>query len=265
MSLPSTYKSIHLATRPKDHITPETFTVRQHPTPSPSSLKDGEVLFQPNYCSLDPAMRGWLNDTRSYIPPVKLGAIMRGESVGRIIAYLHSGLRDEELLLKDNLITKITLPPNRRPSNALGVLGITGLTAYFRILNIGKVKARDFVVVSRAAGATGSILVEELGFDRALNYKGKNFTKEFREATKRFRLIDMFFDNVGGEVLDLALSRAKEHSRFVIYRGILQYNSREIKGPRNYLIIVSIRIRIEGFVVFNFKREYKKARKDLAL
>ena len=150
---------------------------------------------------------------------------------------------------------------------------------------MGKVKAGDFVVVSGAAGATGSVVgqiaklkgatvlglagsddkvqwLKELGFDDALNYKDKDFYKKFRAATKS--LIDVFFDNVGGEILDLALSRAKEHSRFVICGGISQYNSSKPQGPKNYLMIISMRIRMEGFIVFDYQKQYPQALKELA-
>lgn len=164
--------------------------------------------------------------------------------------------------------------------------GMTGLTAYFGILDVGKVKAGDFVVVSGAAGATGSVvgqiakikgatvlgiagsddkvawLKEELGFDNALNYKDPSFPNKFSEATKN--LIDVFFDNVGGEVLDLALSRAKPHARFVICGAISQYNSAKPQGPKNYLNIISMRIRMEGFIVFDYAKQYPEARRQLA-
>jgi NADPH-dependent curcumin reductase CurA len=159
------------------------------------------------------------------------------------------------------------------------------LTAYFGIIEVGKVKPGDFVVVSGAAGATGSVVgqiaklkgatvlglagsdekvqwLKELGFDDALNYKDKDFFKKFRAATKN--LIDVFFDNVGGEILDLALSRAKPHSRFVMCGGISQYNSSKPQGPKNYLMIVSMRIRMEGFVVFDFEDRYPDALRDLS-
>ncbi|OCT52581.1 putative NADP-dependent oxidoreductase [Cladophialophora carrionii] len=163
---------------------------------------------------------------------------------------------------------------------------MTGLTAYFGIIDVGRVKAGDFVVVSGAAGATGSVvgqiaklkgatvlgiagssdkvrwLKEELGFDDALNYKDKDFFKKFRAATKD--LIDVYFDNVGGEILDMALSRAKPHARFVMCGGISQYNSSNPQGPKNYLMIVSMRIRMEGFIVFDYAKEYPRALKDLA-
>jgi len=139
--------------------------------------------------------------------------------------------------------------------------------------------------VSGAAGATGSVVgqiaklkgarvlglagsddkvewLKELGFDDALNYKDKDFFKKFRSATKD--LIDVFFDNVGGEILDLALSRAKAHSRFVMCGGISQYNSSKPQGPKNYLMIVSMRIRMEGFIVFDYQNQYPQALRDLA-
>nr|POE51558.1 putative nadp-dependent oxidoreductase yfmj [Quercus suber] len=297
MSLSSSYKSIHLANRPKDYITADTFELKQNASPSASALKNGEVLYQPNYLSLDPAMRGWLNDTRSYIPPVKIGAVMRGNGVGTIIASkspnfkagevvaAHSGWTELAVLTEKDL-EKLDLPSNGRMTDSLGVLGMTGLTAYFGIIDVGKVKAGDFVVVSGAAGATGSVvgqiaklkgarvlgiagsddkcrwLVNELGFDDALNYKDPAFSKNFRAATKQ--LIDVFFDNVGGDILDLALSRAKEHSRFVICGGISQYNTKNAQGPKNYLMIISMRIRMEGFVVFDYEKQYPQARKELA-
>jgi NADPH-dependent curcumin reductase CurA len=164
--------------------------------------------------------------------------------------------------------------------------GLTGLTAYFGLLDVGKVKAGDFVVVSGAAGATGSVvgqiaklkgatvlglagtddkcawLVNELGFDSALNYKDADFQKKFRAATKN--LIDVFFDNVGGDILDMALARAKPHSRFIMCGGISQYNAGSAqKGPKNYLMIVSMRIRMEGFIVFDYEKQFPEARKEL--
>lgn len=158
---------------------------------------------------------------------------------------------------------------------------MTALTAYFGILDVGKVKAGDFVVISGAAGATGSVVgqiaklkgarvlgiagsddkcawLKELGFDDALNYKAKDFPSKFRAATKS--LIDVYFDNVGGEILDLALARAKAHSRFIMCGGISQYNEVAPKGPKNYLMIVSMRIRMEGFIVFDYVKRFPEAR-----
>lgn len=194
----------------------------------------------------------------------------------------------EYAIVKDKHLEEIELPSNGQTTDALSVLGATGLTAYFGLLDVGKVKAGDFVVVSGAAGATGSVvgqiakikgarvlgiagsddkcawLKEELGFDEALNYKDPKFALNFRAATKS--LIDVYFDNVGGEILDLALARAKPHSRFVMCGGISQYNALagEAKGPKNYLMIVSMRIRMEGFIVFDYAKQFPQARKELS-
>lgn len=292
------YTSIHLAERPQAAIIAgKTFTSKQHPVPSASDLKDSEVLFQTLYLSLDPAMRGWLNPTRSYIPPVEIGAVMRGSGIGLIVASKSSKFPvgtyatgmcgwSEYAILKEKHLDPLDLPEGAVPTDALGVIGMTGLTAYFGLLEVGQVKAGDFVVVSGAAGATGSVvgqiakikgakvlglagedskvqwLKEELGFDEALNYKDPDFTKKFRAATKD--LIDVYFDNVGGEILDLALSRAKPFSRFVQCGAISEYNSKKPQGLKNYMMLISMRIRMQGFVVFDYEHKYAEARKQLA-
>ncbi|KAL6251806.1 hypothetical protein RBB50_002016 [Rhinocladiella similis] len=294
-----TYTSVVLAKRPKDDIVAgETFkVVSDNPAPSADSLKDGQVLFETNYLSIDPAMRGWLNDTRSYIPPVRIGEVMRGYAVGTVKesknpsfpvgSYAAGSVGWTELkVCEAKELQKAALPRGAHLTDTLSVLGLTGLTAYFGILDVGKVKAGDFVVVSGAAGATGSVvgqiaklkgatvlgiagsedkcrwLVEELGFDGALNYKDKEFFKKFRNATKN--LIDVYFDNVGGEVLDMALGRAKPHARFVMCGGISQYNTSNPQGPKNYLMIITMRIRMEGFIVFDYEKEYPRALQDLS-
>ncbi|KAI4099952.1 MAG: hypothetical protein L6R37_005748 [Teloschistes peruensis] len=294
----STYTSIHLAKRPKGDIVPgETFTSKTNEMPQDSSLKPGEVIFQTSYLSLDPAMRAWLNDTRSYIPPVKIGEVMRGMAIGIIKASKSSSFPvgsyangrvgwTEYAVANEKGLEKTDVPSIGKITDALGVLGITGLTAYFGLLDIGKVKAGDFVVVSGAAGATGSVvgqiaklkgatvlgiagsddkvewLKKDLGFDDALNYKDPEFPKKFKEATKS--LIDVFFDNVGGDVLDLALSRAKPHARFVMCGAISQYNSSTPQGPKNYMMIITMRIRMQGFVVLDYTTQYPSARAELS-
>ncbi|KAF2759016.1 NADP-dependent leukotriene B4 12-hydroxydehydrogenase [Pseudovirgaria hyperparasitica] len=358
----STFNAVHLAKRPTSDIIPgETFEVKVHPTPKETDLKDGQVIFQSNYLSLDPAMRGWLKDARSYVPPVKIGEIMRGAAVGKVVgsksskfpvgSYATATCGWAELaVVSDKYVEKVELPSNASIADSLGILGthmdcrslcgyletilrprfpitssgdliktglsaprsrlqpinrtplfkisdnshgfalttqgLTGLTAYFGILDVGQVKAGDFVVVSGAAGATGSVvgqickikgarvlglagtddkcawLINELGFDAALNYKEQNFPKNFRDATKG--LIDIFFDNVGGDILDMALGRAKPHSRFVMCGGISQYNAAEAKGPKNYMMIVAMRIRMQGFIVTDYESQFVEARRELA-
>ena len=189
---------------------------------------------------------------------------MRGVSIGKVIATKSSKYNvgdyvsgntgwAEVAILASKDLTPIDLPPNGKLTDALGVLGMTGLTAYFGILEIGKIKAGDFVVVSGAAGATGSVVcqiakikgakvlglagsddkvqwLKDLGCDEALNYKDKEFASKFKAATPNF--IDVFFDNVGGDILELALSRAKPFSTFVICGAISQYNSEAPVGPK---------------------------------
>jgi len=292
-----TYKTVVLAQRPKDKIVAgETFKLVKD-NAYPDSLKEGEVLFRPHYLSIDPAMRGWLNDTRSYIPPVQVGEVMRGQAIGVVEeskspsfprgSYATGTVGWTELkVCKASELERVVVPKGGRLTDGLSVLGMTGLTAYFGILDVGRVRPGDFVVVSGAAGATGSVvgqiaklkgatvlgiaggddkcrwLKHELGFDDALNYKDPNFAKKFRASTKN--LIDVYFDNVGGEILDMALSRAKPHARFVMCGGISQYNTSRPQGPKNYLMIISMRIRMEGFIVFDFAKEYPRALRDLA-
>ncbi|KAL8838561.1 MAG: hypothetical protein Q9176_004958 [Flavoplaca citrina] len=207
-------------------------------------------------------------DTRSYVPPVQIGETMRGACIGIIKASKSPSFPvgsyatgtvgwTEYAIVHSKSLQKVEIPENGRLTDALGVLGMTGLTAYFGILSVGQLKAGDFVVVSGAAGATGSVvgqiaklkgarvlgiagsndkvqwLKDDLGFDDALNYKDEEFGRKFKDATKDH--IDVFFDNgsairnfnkprakctpVGGEILDLALARAKAHARFVICGG----------------------------------------------
>lgn len=223
--------SIHLASRPKGNIIPgETFSQKLSPAPTPADLQPGQLLIETLYLSLDPAMRGWLNDSRSYLPPVQIGEVMRGGSVARIIAVHPSvssfkagdlvntfaaGWR-EVAVIKESDATPIQLPPNGKVTDALGVLGMTGLTAYFGMTTIGLPKAGETVVVTGAAGATGSVAgqiakiygarvvgiagseekrvwLEELGFDVGLNYKDPDFKAKFKEATGDY--IDVFWDN----------------------------------------------------------------------
>lgn len=190
-------------------------------------------------------------DARSYVPPVQIGEVMRGFTIAKVLASKSSKFSagqfvtctpgwTEVAIQDEKELTLLEIPTNGRLTDAMGVLGLTGLTAYFGILDIGEVKKGDFVVVSGAAGATGSVVcqiaklkgakvlglagsddkvewLKELGCDEALNYKSNSFVDDFKAKTKD--LIDVFFDNVGGDILELALSRAKAHARFVMCGG----------------------------------------------
>lgn len=291
-------KTFVLAERPKDAIIPgKTFELKSGPRPTAADLKDDQVLVENLYLSLDPAMRGWLNDSRSYVPPVQIGEKMRGPTISRVLASKSSkaavgdfvtamGGWTEVAVVPSAGFEPVTVPANGKLTDTLSVLGFTGLTAYFGILEVGNVKAGDFVVVSGAAGATGSIvgqiaklkgakvlgiagsddkvawLKEELGFDDAINYKDKDFAKIFKEKTKD--LIDLFFDNTGGEALELALSRAKPHATFVMCGAISQYNSATPQGPKNYTSVITMRIRMQGFIVMDYIPRFPEARKELS-
>ncbi|KAK5661782.1 hypothetical protein OQA88_9883 [Cercophora sp. LCS_1] len=290
---------IELAERPKGDIIPgQTFRQRYLPAPTEADLKDGELLVETLYLSLDPAMRGWLEDKRSYIPPVQIGEIMRAGAIARVLASNSSkakagdivtgstGFAEVRILPESAIDDPVPLPANGKVTDLLGVIGMTGLTAYFGMTKIGLPKPGETVVVTTAAGATGSVaaqiakiagarvvgitgsdekarwLKEEMGLDVALNYKAADFREKFKEATPKY--IDVFWDNVGGEQLDLALARANKFARFVICGGISQYNEVEKKGPKNFLAVIGQRITIRGFIVFDYAEEYAPARKQLA-
>ncbi|TFB06706.1 Putative NADP-dependent oxidoreductase YfmJ [Trichoderma ghanense] len=291
--------SIVLAERPTDDIVPgTTFAQKVTPAPTPADLKDGEILVEALYLSLDPAMRGWLQDTRSYLPPVQIGEVMRGASICRVLAskskqaaagdYVcgFTGWTQYAILREGSFEPSSNYPGLRDPKDMLSVLGMTGITAWVGMTKIGEPKAGETVVVSGAAGATGSVagqiaklkgarvvglagseakckwLVEELGFDVALNYKDADFKQKLAEATPNY--IDVYFDNVGGEILDACLSRAKEHARFVMCGGISQYNTSKPQGPSNINKIITMRIKMQGFIVIDHIKDYPKARQELS-
>jgi NADPH-dependent curcumin reductase CurA len=257
----------------------------------------GEVLVKIFYISLDPAMRGWMNEGRSYIEPVKIGDVMRAGAVGRVVAsqnpsfkagdYVFGVLGVQEYAMTDGKgLTKID--PNIAPLPVyLGALGITGLTAYFGLLEIGKPAAGDTVVVSGAAGATGMVVgqiakikgcravgiaggpekcsyaVRELGFDACIDYKSENVVESLRRDCPKG--LNVYFDNVGGDILDAALANLARGARVVICGAISQYNSTEgVKGPANYLSLLVNSARMEGFIVFNFAARYAEGVRELA-
>ncbi|KAJ5970722.1 Alcohol dehydrogenase C-terminal [Penicillium vulpinum] len=297
----SEHIAVHLAQRPETNIVPgETFAVQKHATPSPTNLQDGDVLLESLYLSLDPAMRGWLDDKPSYIPPVAIGEIMRGQALGRVTASRSQkypvgsyavgmvGWTEQAIVNESSLQAVPTPDPahGSRLTDSLSVLGFTGITAYWGMVEVGHVKPGDFVVVSGAAGATGSIagqiakingatvygiagsdekcrwLVDDLKFDGALNYKSKDFAEQFKSITQG--KIDLFYDNVGGEVLDLALICANKNARFVMCGGVSQFNEREVQGPKNYQMIWRSRIRMEGFIIFDHLDKVPEVRQKLS-
>ena len=287
-------RQFKLAARPVGMVKRSDFDFTNAPIPEPGP---GEVLIKVLYLSVDPAMRGWMNEGRSYIRPVAIGEVMRAAGVGRVIASNDPSIQvgdtvtamtgvQDYAVLKASDVTKIDAQV-APISQYLGALGMTGMTAYFGLLDIGQPKAGESVVVSAAAGAVGSLagqiakikgcrvvgiaggadkcryLLDELGFDAAVDYKLGDLRKRLREQCPNG--VNVFFDNVGGEVLEAALASLARHARVVLCGAISQYNASDsLKGPRNYMSLLINRARMEGFVVFDYAERFGEAARDLA-
>lgn len=297
------YKQVIYNAAPNPAINPSLNggTFRLNSVPRPSNVPADKILVRVHYLSLDPAMRQWLTAKRSYIAPVELGAVMRGQSIAQIVAVgsdlstqfkngdwvvAYSGWQ-EYAVLGAKEVEKVTVPAGGRPTDAMSVLGMTGLTAYFGMVEVGQPRAGDTVVISGAAGATGMVagqiakikgakrvvglagskdkcefLVRELGFDAAINYKDDDWRKQLKDATPEY--INVFFDNVGGEILDACLARAAREARFVICGAISQYNAAKPQGPASFMTVISQRVTMKGFIVFDYAKKYPAALQELA-
>ena len=286
-------KQVRLASRPEGLPNDRNWSFGEGPVPEPG---DGEVLVKISHISLDPAMRAWMNEGATYIDDVKVGDVMRANTVGEVIESksekLHVGDTvqgvlgvQQYALAKPKELLKIdaSLAPIQ---SYLGVLGWPGMTAYFGLRDIGKAKEGETVVISGAAGAVGSVagqiakikgcrvigiaggpdkcryLIDELGFDGAIDYKNENIRNRLSELCPK--RVDVFFDNVGGEILDAVLSKIAMRARIVISGAISQYNNPRFRGPNNYMALLTYRARMEGFVVFDYARECGKAAAEIA-
>ena len=287
-------RQFKLAQRPVGMVKRSDFEFVEAPVRAP---EEGEVLVKILFLSLDPAMRGWMNEGKSYIPPVGLGEVMRAGAAGIVVASKHPSFAvgdhvvgalgvQEYAISNGKRLTKVD--PKVAPLPVyLGTLGMPGMTAYFGILEVGQLKDGETVVVSGAAGAVGQVvgqiakikgchvvgiaggadkcryITDELGFDAAIDYKAE----DVKEGLKRHcpKGIDVYFDNVGGDILDAALSRLAMHARIVICGAISQYNNTEpVKGPSNYLSLLVNRASMKGMVVFDFAARYGEAVKEMA-
>ncbi|ROV99780.1 hypothetical protein VSDG_03146 [Cytospora chrysosperma] len=281
--------SIVFAKRPTGEIIPgETFRVETKAAPTEADLKDGEVLFESHYLSLDPSMRVWLRDTPSYLPPVQIGEVMRGISSGRILASKNPSLKvgdwatgfsgwQQVAVLGPQHVFQAPMMPGIEGPDLVGALGMTGLTAYLGLENIGQLKEGELVVVSGAAGATGSIVgqiaklkgcrvvgiagsdekcawLKQLGFDDALNYKASDFRQQFLGATKTENGDNADVVAVGGEILDLALGQMKLRGRILKCGSIGEYN-----GDKNPGEIMT------GFIVLDWAAQFPAAMKQMAI
>ncbi len=286
-------KQVLLAQRPVGLPTKETWSFTETALPT---IQDQEFLVKQHYISLDPAMRGWLNDVRSYIPPVQIGEVMRAGSVGEIVDSKHpdfkvgdfvTGWGGVQQYAVGNTKGWFKVDPNLAPLPLyISTLGMPGMTAYFGILEVGKIKEGETVLVSGAAGAVGSVvgqiakikgcrvvgiaggpekcayLTETLGFDAAIDYKNEDIRKGLKIACPEG--IDVYFDNVGGDILDAALTRINRHARIAICGAISQYNNKTaIQGPSNYLSLLVNRASMTGFVVMDYAKDYRKAAMEM--
>lgn len=287
-------KAWTLAGHPSGPVTPAHFKLVETPLPVP---KDGEVLVKNLWLSLDPYMRGRMSQQKSYIKGVEVGEVMEGQTAGEVMESKHPGFaRGDKVLARvgwqlygcirgDGEITKVDA--GRAPlSYYLGVLGMPGMTAYFGLNEIGKPKAGETVVVSAASGAVGSVVgqlakiagcravgiaggkvkcdyvVSELGFDACIDYKAGNLYRDLKEACPKG--VDVYFDNVGGEILDTMLRLMNAFSRLVVCGRISGYDGAEPYGVKNTGAILVNRIRVQGMIVFDWKDRYPEALKALA-
>jgi len=291
MTINETNLQFRLAARPVGMVKDSDWQRVEEPL---RELADGEILIKVLYLSLDPAMRGWMNDAKSYIRPVAIGEVMRAGGIGVVTAsksprfavgdhvsgplgvqrYWLGAIDDKSAAL----LTKVD--PKLAPlTTYLNTLGMPGMTAYFGLLESGQPKAGETVVVSGAAGAVGQtvgqvakqlgcrvvgiaggkekcdFVVDQLGFDACIDYKGGSVKDGLKQHCPQG--VDVYFDNVGGEILDTVLTRINMKARIVICGAISQYNNTTpVKGPANYLSLLVNRARMEGIVVFDYADRY---------
>ena len=294
-----TNHQIRLKARPNGLPTRDGWAFTTEPVAEPG---DGAVLVKTLALSLDPAMRGWMNEGKSYIPPVGIGEVMRAGGIAKVVASKNPafavgdmvsctpGVQEYCLIAADQFkrqgLFKIDLRLGT-PTQWLNVLGMPGMTGYFGLMDMGQPKAGETVVVSGAAGAVGQTVgqiakiegcrvvgiaggaakcewvVKELGFDACIDYKAG----PVRDGLKQHCTsgVDIYFDNVGGEILDTVLTRINRKARIIICGAISQYNNTTaVQGPKNYLSLLVNRARMEGIVVFDYADRYSVAVAEMA-
>jgi NADPH-dependent curcumin reductase CurA len=292
--MPATNHQWRLAARPVGAVKRTDWNYTEEPVVAPG---DGQVLVKTLFLSLDPAMRGWMNEGKSYIPPVGVGEVMRAGAIAKVIESKDPGFKAGDFVTGTTGVQEYALAsakqlarvdPRMAPlTTYLATLGMPGFTAYFGLLDIGKPEAGQTVVVSGAAGAVGTVvgqiakikgcravgiaggaekcryLTEQLGFDAAVDYKNSDVKAALREACPNG--IDVYFDNVGGDILDIALSRLARGARVIICGAISQYNNTTpVKGPANYLSLLVNRASMTGMVVFDYAKRYPDAVREMA-
>ncbi|HZO00545.1 MAG TPA: NADP-dependent oxidoreductase [Burkholderiales bacterium] len=275
---------IVLASRPEGWVTPQNFRLEKAAAGSPG---EGEVLVKNLWLSLDPYMRGRMSEQKSYVKGVDIGEVMVGQTVGEVVESKHSKLKPGDKVLTQlgwqlyGVTKDATKVDERAPlSYYLGMLGMPGMTAYFGLKDIGQPKPGETVVVSAASGAVGSVVGQlakiwgcraigiaggpekcdfvknELGFDECFDYKAGRLRDQLRD-------IDVYFDNVGGEILDICLARMKLFGRIVVCGMISDYNATEPYRVKNLRAVLVNRLKVQGMIVFDWKDRYGEALKAL--
>jgi NADPH-dependent curcumin reductase len=287
-------RQFKLKQRPVGMVKREDFEFAEGAVPEPG---EGEFLVRNAYLSLDPAMRGWMNEGKSYIPPVALGEVMRAGAVGEIVKSKHPkfavgqhvvGMFGVQDYAVSNGKGVTPADPKLAPLPVyLGTLGMPGMTAYFGLLEVGKPQAGETVVVSGAAGAVGQVVgqiakikgcrvvgiaggadkcryvVDELGFDACIDYKQEDVKKALKQHCPQG--VNVYFDNVGGDILDAVLTQLAMRARIVICGAISQYNNTTaVKGPSNYMSLLVNRASMTGMVVFDWADRYGEAAREMA-
>jgi hypothetical protein len=294
--MPERNRRIVLAERPTGNVEEKTVRLEQLDVPEPGA---GEALVHNRFLSIDPTIRTWMDDVTGYLPPIQIDEVVRSAAIAEVVRSTSDRYKPGQLVFgmtgwQDYAIADEgaramqPLPPGIDPTAALSVLGVTGMTAYFGLLDVGRVKEGDTVVVSGAAGATGSIagqiarikgakqvvgiagsdekcawLTNELGFDAAINYKSDDVPTQLRDACPNG--IDLYFDNVGGELLDICLAQLALRGRVVLCGAIATYNARgKIEGPRNYRNLIPRRGRMEGFIILDYLSRFPEGQAEVA-
>ncbi|WP_113699222.1 NADP-dependent oxidoreductase [Nonomuraea lactucae] len=278
---------LRLARRPQGFPDEHTWEVTETEVPSPAQ---GQFVVAVDHISLEPAMRGWIRDVRSYWPPVGIGEVMRAHATGTVTESRHSGYAvgdavsghfgvAEHALSDGNGVVRIDTGL-AGPPTWLGALGLPGMTAWFGLFDVGRIQHGETVVVSGAAGAVGSVVgqlakargcrvvgiaggpkkcawLKEIGFDEAIDYKAHDPLKQLQEAVPEG--IDVFFDNVGGGILDAGLANLRRGARVVICGAVANYNAEKPEGPRRLMSLIVCRASMTGFLVLDYEDRYPEA------
>jgi NADPH-dependent curcumin reductase CurA len=282
-------RMVKLARRPRGMIVRDDFKIEEGGVPEPG---DNQFRVKIAYISLDPAMRGWVNDTKSYVPPVAIGETMRAYSVGIVEKSNNPAFKAGDAVqglfgVQNYAISDgsrvVKVDPSQAPLQRwVGGLGMPGWTAYFGLLEVGQPKAGETVVVSAASGAVGSVVgqiakikgchvvgiaggaekcryvKDELGFDACVDYKGGNLATDLKAAAPKG--IDVYFENVGGEILDTVLLQMNLFGRIPVCGMISAYNATSVpEGPKNLRALLTQRLRMQGLIVFDWANRVPEA------